>query len=90
MEAYWMRTARINEKGQITIPADILERLNLRAGDRVAFIDEDDRVILRDASLAALSEIQNQMRGAEESAGLSNDDDVVRVTKNIRKEHKRT
>ena len=85
-----MKTAKINEKGQITIPADILERLNLRAGDRVAFIDEDDRVILRNASLAALSQIQNQMRGAAESVGLSNDVDVVRMTKNIRKEHKRT
>ena len=85
-----MKTARINEKGQITIPANTFEKLNLRAGDRVAFIDDGDRVILRNASIAALSRIQNQMRGAAESVGLSNDVDIVDTTRNIRKEHKRT
>ena len=85
-----MKTARINEKGQITIPANTFEKLNLRAGDRVAFIDDGDRVILRNASIAALSRIQNQMRGAAESVGLSSDVDIVDTTRNIRKEHKRT
>lgn len=33
-----MSTATITSKGQITIPADVRERLGLQAGDRIEFV----------------------------------------------------
>jgi antitoxin PrlF len=42
--------AKLTSKGQITIPKQVRERLNLRAGDLVEFTMEgDDRVLLRPA-----------------------------------------
>lgn len=41
-----METSTVTRKGQVTIPARIRRRLGLEEGDRVAFIDEGDRVVL--------------------------------------------
>jgi AbrB family looped-hinge helix DNA binding protein len=37
----------ISSKGQITLPREIRERLGVRAGDRVQFVIEDDRTVIR-------------------------------------------
>lgn len=37
-----MSEARMTSKGQITVPKAVRVRLNLKAGDRVLFIVEDD------------------------------------------------
>jgi antitoxin PrlF len=44
-----MARAKLTSKGQITIPKQVRERLNLRTGDRVEFTVEGDRVLLRPA-----------------------------------------
>jgi antitoxin PrlF len=45
-----MARAKLTSKGQITIPKQVRERLNLRTGDRVEFTMEgEDRVLLRPA-----------------------------------------
>lgn len=43
------KTSSISSKGQVTIPQEIRVRLGLRAGDRVEFVVEGDRTILRPA-----------------------------------------
>jgi len=51
----------VSEKGQVTIPKQIRDALNLKKGDRVVFLDQDRQVILRKAKAEKLSEIlQNQ------------------------------
>lgn len=51
----------VSEKGQVTIPKQIRDALNLKKGDRVVFLDKDSQVILRKAKAGKLSEIlQNQ------------------------------
>lgn len=42
-----MQTSSITSKGQATIPAVIRRRLGLRPGGKVAFVVEDDRVVLK-------------------------------------------
>jgi len=47
-----MPTSQITSKGQTTIPKEIREYLNLKTGDRVDFvIDEQGRVVLKPATL---------------------------------------
>lgn len=45
-----MPTSTLTSKGQTTIPKKIRERLRLQPGDRVEFILEGDRVVLRRAA----------------------------------------
>jgi AbrB family looped-hinge helix DNA binding protein len=40
-----MAEARMTSKGQITVPKAVRVRLNLKAGDRVLFIVEDDGAV---------------------------------------------
>ena len=42
--------AVVSEKGQVTIPKRLRERLGIRAGETLEFEDEDGRLIARKAS----------------------------------------
>ena len=42
-----MIIAKVGRRGQITIPRVIRRRLNLQEGDRIAFVHQDDQVILQ-------------------------------------------
>jgi antitoxin PrlF len=37
----------ISSKGQVTIPLEIRDRLGVKAGDRIEFLMEDDRTVIR-------------------------------------------
>lgn len=47
----------ITTKGQVTIPKEIREALGLREGDRVIFLIEGEKVVIRKVSSEKLSEI---------------------------------
>lgn len=40
-----MSAAKMTSKGQITVPKDVRLRLNLKAGDRVLFVVENDGAV---------------------------------------------
>ncbi len=40
-------TSPISSKGQVTIPREIRDRLGVGAGDRVEFVMEDERTVIR-------------------------------------------
>ena len=44
-----MELAKLTTKGQITIPAEIRKRLNVRAGDKVVFLEENGRILIENA-----------------------------------------
>ncbi|MGH9416352.1 MAG: AbrB/MazE/SpoVT family DNA-binding domain-containing protein [Terriglobales bacterium] len=64
--------SKISSKGQVTIPIAIRKRLGLRAGDRIEFVMERTRTVLRPlrASARPFSEFQgilgNQFPGGRE------------------------
>ena len=58
-----MELAKVTSKDQITVPSEIRRKLKLRTGDKVVFTEEDGKIVFRNASLTALSEIQEEMRG---------------------------
>jgi AbrB family looped-hinge helix DNA binding protein len=45
-------SSTISSKGQVTVPIEVRHRLGLRAGDRVEFVFEDGRTVLRPQSSA--------------------------------------
>jgi AbrB family looped-hinge helix DNA binding protein len=44
-----MSASTISSKGQITVPIEIRLRLGLKEGDRVEFVSENGRIIIRPA-----------------------------------------
>lgn len=55
----------VQEKGQVTIPADIRRRLRLRKGSYVAFVETDEGVMIvpeEDVAMDALDEIGQALR----------------------------
>ncbi|MFW5999609.1 MAG: AbrB/MazE/SpoVT family DNA-binding domain-containing protein, partial [Halanaerobiaceae bacterium] len=61
-----MELARVSSKGQITIPIEIRKKLNLEEGDKVLFMEEGDNIYVLNASVVALREIQQKMKGEAE------------------------
>ena len=41
-----MASARVNRKGEITLPMSVLERLGVKAGDQVEFVEYGQEVVL--------------------------------------------
>ncbi len=57
-----MATSTLTSKGQTTIPKEIRERLNLKPGDRIDFVVEDDgRVVLRPRTID-VSQLRGMLR----------------------------
>ena len=52
----------VTTKGQVTIPKDIREALDLQEGDRVIFIIEGERAVIRKVSSEKLSEILGRQK----------------------------
>lgn len=81
-----MELAKITSKGQITLPITIRRMLNLKEGDKVAFIEKDGNYILVNPVSLAIDELRKSFDGEAERLGLKTEDDVVKMVKEIRKE----
>ena len=81
-----MELAKITSKGQITIPVAIRKALGVKDGDKVLFVQDGDKVVLLNASLNALIETQRTFQGMADDLGLKNEQDIVNMVKEIRKE----
>lgn len=78
--------AKVMAKGQVTIPKDIREVLGVTSGDRVSFIVEGNMVRLVNSAVYAMQLLQNEMRGEAERTGLTSDEDVMALVKELRDE----
>lgn len=81
-----MELAKVTSKGQITIPIAIRNALGIREGDKILFMEEGDKVILTNASTNALQKAQEAFRGVAEELGVKNEQDVIKLVKEIRAE----
>ncbi len=81
-----MDIARVTSNGQITIPADIRRRLNIKDGDKVLFMESDEGVLMFNSSVVAFKQFQKEMAGEAEKAGLLTEGDVVALCREARKE----
>ena len=81
-----MEIAKVTSNGQITIPSDIRRRLNIKDGDKVLFMESDDGVLMFNSSMVAMRQLQKDMEGEAEKAGLITEEDVVALCRDVRRE----
>jgi antitoxin PrlF len=79
-----MELAKITGKGQITLPISIRKALNLKDGDKVAFIQVNGQYVLANPVSLAIRDVQRGFEGEAERLGLKDMDDVVDLVKDIR------
>jgi AbrB family looped-hinge helix DNA binding protein len=79
-----METATITSKGQVTIPQEIREKLDLKTGDKVLFIEENGKYYFQNSNALTLEDFQTAMRGAAKEAGFNDPEDVAKYIKNKR------
>jgi antitoxin PrlF len=87
-----MEISRISSKGQVTIPKNIRQLLNLNEGDRVAFIEENGKVVITKASLIALHELQEAISQEARQKGITEQDlldDLERIRGDMWNERKK-
>ena len=78
--------AKVSSQGQVTIPVEVRKALNLKAGDKVAFyVNEKGEVVVGNPNLIALKRLQEAFRGASEETGITTDEEVVELVKEVRK-----
>ncbi|MDR1541180.1 MAG: AbrB/MazE/SpoVT family DNA-binding domain-containing protein [Clostridiales bacterium] len=78
--------SRVTSKGQVTIPVEMRRKLGLREGDKVVFMEQDGGIVIANAAMIALKEVQTAFTGDAERLGLRDEQDVVRLVKETRKE----
>ncbi|MDR2615728.1 MAG: AbrB/MazE/SpoVT family DNA-binding domain-containing protein [Oscillospiraceae bacterium] len=83
---FMLDVSRVTSKGQVTIPIDMRRKLGIREGDKVVFIEREGNIIIANAAMLALKEIQDAFIGEAERLGLRNEQDVVALVKETRKE----
>lgn len=81
-----MELVEISSKGQITLPISIRKVLNLKDGDKVAFIEKDGNYIIVNPLSLAVDELREAFKGEAERLGLEKEEDVVDMIKELRKE----
>jgi AbrB family looped-hinge helix DNA binding protein len=80
-----MEIAEVTFNGQITIPEGIREKMSLKRGDKIIFLEENGRFFLENSNSAALSVFQKNMNGAAQEAGFNSPYDVEEYIKQLRK-----
>lgn len=81
-----MELAKVTSKGQITIPIDIRKKLGIREGDKVLFVEERGRVVIMNSSMEALRNAQEAFAGEAERLGIQDEQDVVDMIAELRRE----
>ena len=65
-----MSEARMTSKGQITVPKAVRVRLNLKPGDRVLFIVEDDGAVRMHAANKDISSLRGVLPAPQRTATI--------------------
>jgi len=83
-----MEIAKITSKGQVTIPIDIRRKLGVKEGDKILFVEEAGKVYILNASMEALRKAQAAFADEAQRVGLKDENDVVTMIKELRRERK--
>ncbi len=81
-----MTQATMLDGGKMTLPPEVRDWLQLKTGDRIAFVRDNGEVRMVNAGLLAIDEIQAAMAGEAERSGLDSDEKIVEFCKSVRRE----
>ena len=81
--------AKIMAKGQVTIPKDVRKALGVASGDRITFIVEGNAVRIVNSAVYAMQMLQQEMAGKAERTGLTSEEDVMALVKELRNENEK-
>jgi AbrB family looped-hinge helix DNA binding protein len=73
-----MPTSTITSKAQTTIPKSVRERLNLKAGDRVEFIVQDDGTALMIPATVRVAELEGILPTPKKPVSITEMNRVIR------------
>lgn len=79
--------AKVMSKGQVTIPKDVREILGISSGDRITFVVENGNVRLINSAVYAMQLLQAQMANEAENTGLTSDEAIMDLVKEVRAEN---
>ena len=65
---------KISSRGQIAIPSDIRQELDLNEGNKVLFILENDTLIMKKVTSSSFREITKPLKEAARKLGLKESD----------------
>ena len=81
-----LEVAKVTSKGQVTIPAAVRRSMGIGEGDRLVFVEQEGRFYLENAALVAITRAQEAFAGQAAQLGLRDEQDVVDLVKQVRRE----
>ena len=81
-----MEVAKITSRGQVTIPIDIRKRLGVREGDKIIFFEDRGQIVVANAAKLAFANMREAFAGEAERLGLNDEQDVVALVDEVRKQ----
>jgi len=77
----------VSSRGQICIPNDIREEMDLKEGNKLLFVLQDGSLLVRKVNLQAFAEITKSLKEEAKKSGMK-ESDVEVVVANFRKSKK--
>lgn len=90
LENAFVDNAKVMAKGQVTIPKDVRKVLGVTSGDRISFIVEGSTVRVVNSAIYAMQTLQREMEGEADRSGLTSDDNIMALVKELRNEDENT
>ena len=81
-----MESVRVDEKGQINLTRDMMEKHGIKNGMEFKIVKNGKYCFLIPTDFNPLKEMQDICEGLAEELGLKTEEDVVRYSKEIRKQ----
>ncbi|MGO1590546.1 MAG: AbrB/MazE/SpoVT family DNA-binding domain-containing protein [Ancrocorticia sp.] len=80
-----MNLAKLSRNGQITVPAEVRQKLHVAPGDKLLFVERSDgEVVVSKATLSALGAAQESFAGAADDFGVRDQEDVQKLIDEVR------
>lgn len=79
---------KISSRGQIAIPSEIRRGMDLKEGEKVLFLLEDDTLLIKKVSMNTFEEITRPLRESAKKAGIK-ESEVPEIIHRFREKKRR-